>query len=280
MNDIVITGATGSTGGATAAALSALGVEFRALTRRPDIDLPAGGTAVRADLEDPGSVRTALDGARAVYLVTPSSERAEALQKRFIDLAAEAGVEHLVLLSQFAATTNSPVRFLRYHAEVEEHLAASGIAASVLRPNLFMQGLLVFGDQLRQGVLPAPVGDARVSAVDVRDIGAVAAAALTGPARGVLDLTGPEALTHAEMARRLGDAIGCPVRFIDVPPADFAAALDGLLPAWQVEGLVEDYAHYAAGEAAEVSGEVREVLGRDPIDFHRFAADHAAALHG
>lgn len=278
MNDIVISGATGSTGGATATALSRLGVPFRALTRRAEIALPAGGTAVHADLEDASSVRAALTGAHAVYLVTPSTERAEFLQKRFIDLAAEVGVQHVVLLSQLASAPDSPVRFLRYHAHVEDHLAATGIASTVLRPNLFMQGLLMFREQLLQGILPAPIGDARVSVVDVRDIGAVAAAALAGDARGTLDITGPEELTHAEMAHQLGAVIGRPVRFVDTSPEDFASAIGGFLPPWQVEGLLEDYAHYSAGEASEVSPDVRAVLGTDPIDFGRFAADHSETL--
>lgn len=280
MSDIVITGATGATGGATAAALSEIGVPFRALTRRPEVALPAGGAAVRADLEDADSVRTALAGAGSVYLVTPSSARAEALQRQFIDVAAEAGVQHVVLLSQLAAASDSTARFLRYHAHVEEHLAATGIASTVLRPNLFMQGLLLFREQLLQGVLPAPIGGAQVSVVDVRDIGAVAAAALADGPLGTLDLTGPQALTHAEMAHRLGDVIGRPVRFVSTPPREFAAAVGGFLPPWQVDGLLEDYAHYGAGEAAAISTGIRAVLGREPIGFTRFAADHAGTLQG
>ncbi len=65
-----------------------------------------------------------------------------------------------------------------------------------------------------------------------------------------------------------------------MPPEAFAGALKDLLPSWQVEGLVEDYAHYARGEAAEVLPTVREVTGREPIDAARFARDHAGAFGG
>ncbi|GAB3398850.1 SDR family oxidoreductase [Schumannella luteola] len=276
MTDILLTGASGSTGGAIATALSETGASYRAISRREHLELPAGGIHVRADLDDTAALASAFDGIRAAFLVTPSTEGAESQQRRFIDAASTAGVEHIVLLSQFAAATDSPVRFLRYHAAVEEHLASSGIAASVLRPNLFMQGLLLFGDQLRSGVLAAPIGDAAVSAVDVRDIGAVGAAALTGEPLGTIDLTGPTALTHAAMADALSAATRTRIRFEDVPPTEFADALRGAIPDWQVDGLVEDYAHYAAGEAARVSTDIRTVLGRDPIDFDRFAADVAA----
>lgn len=93
------------------------------MSRRP----PSAEFGVQADLDDSRSVRTALKGVRAAYLVTPSTERAEAQQKRFIDLAIEAGVGHLVLLSQLGSAIDSPVRFLRYHAAVELHALASGV---------------------------------------------------------------------------------------------------------------------------------------------------------
>ena len=83
--------------------------------------LTAGVQPVVADFDDPASIAAALHGARRAYLVTPSSERAEAQQRRFADLAVQAGVGHLVVLSQLGAKEESPVRFLRYHAAVERH---------------------------------------------------------------------------------------------------------------------------------------------------------------
>lgn len=281
MTEILITGATGSTGGATAQALAAQGVPFRAMSRRADARPPAGGDVVQADVDDPDTLARALEGVRSAYLVTPSTERAETQQKSFIDAAVTAGVEHVVLLSQFSATHDSPVRFLRYHAAVEDHLTASGLAATILRPNLFMQGLLLFSQQLGAGTLPAPIGDAAVSAVDVRDIGEVAAAALSGEPRGVLTLTGPAALTHTQMAAELSRATGTTVGFVDIDPQDFADALRAAVPDWQVDGLVEDYAHYRAGEASEISSDIATVLGRGPRSFAEFAAEVAApALAG
>ena len=63
-----------------------------------------------------------------------------------------------------------------------------------------------------------------------------------------------------------------------MPREAFAGALQDQLPPWQVEGLVEDYAHSARGEADEVVPSVRELTGREPIDIARFARDHAAAF--
>lgn len=278
--DILVAGATGTTGRHTTTALAARGIRYRALTRRPDRITDPAAVAVRADLDDDDALRAALDGVRAAYLVTPSSEHAEAQQLRFIDLAAAAGVGHLVLLSQFAARPDSPVRFLRYHAVVEAHLAASGIGATVLRPNLFMQGILAFADLIRtQGMFAAPIGAAAVSLIDARDIGEVAAAALTADRPlGVLTLTGPSAITHAQIADALGRRTGQDVRFVDTDPQQFTAMLSGVLPGWQVDGLVEDYAHYASGEASAVTSTVPDILGRPARDIEAFARDYASSF--
>ena len=278
---VLVTGATGNTGSALLGLLAERGVATRAMVRREgDADrlhsTPA--SVAVADFDDSAALAAALDGVTRAYLVTPSSAAAEGHQIRFAELAADAGVSHLVKLSQLGAAEDSPVRFLRYHAAVERRIRALGLAYTFLRPNLYFQGLLNFrGPISSEGRFFAPIGDARVSAVDVRDIAAVAAAALTEPGHvgQSYTITGPAAVTHAEIADAIGRAIGRPVEFVDVPPDVFASALSGLMPEWQIDGLVEDYAHYARGEAADVHPTVRDVGGREPRDLAEFAQDYA-----
>src|SRR5262249_23663630 len=132
-----------------------------------------------------------------------------------------------------------------------------------------------------EGHFVAPIGDARVSAVDVRDIAAVATRALTesGHEGRTYTITGPAAVTHTEMAAAIGEAIGRPVAFIGGSFDVFAGALKaGGVPAWQVDGIVEDYSHYARGEAETISPHVREVTGADPRDVCEFAKDYARAF--
>lgn len=284
-NPILVTGATGNTGRPLVEALARLGVPVRAMVRDPAsrTTLPDGVQVAVADFDDAASLAAALDGAGRAYLVTPSSEQAGAQQKRFADLAAAAGVRHLVVLSQLAAAEDSPVRFLRYHAAVERHVRDLGIGYTFLRPNLFFQGLLALAKPIAaEGRFFAPIGDALVSAVDVRDIADVAAAVLTqaGHEGATYTLTGPAAVTHAEMAAALGAALGREITFTDVPPEAFAESLRGVLPPWQVEGLLEDYAHYRRGEAAMVSPAVAEVTGHPATDFAQFARDYAPAFSG
>ena len=282
---VLVTGATGNTGRALVAALADRGVPVRAMVRK-EADrgqVPAGAAVAVADFDDPESIAAALHGTARAYLVTPSSEQAEAQQKRFADLAAKAGVGHLVVLSQLAADEQSPVRFLRYHAAVERHVRDLGIGYTFLRPNLFFQGLLaVAGTIAAQGRFYAPIGEARVSAVDVRDIAAVAAAALTEPGHdgATYTLTGPASITHADMAAALTGALGRDITFTDVPADAFAGSLQGILPPWQIDGLLEDYAHYRRGEAAAVSPAVAEITGRPATSIGQFATDYAQAFTG
>jgi uncharacterized protein YbjT (DUF2867 family) len=284
---ILVTGATGNTGSALLQALETRGAVVRAMVRSSEdgARLPTtSATVVVANFDDPRSLEAALEGVTRAYLVTPSSPDAETQQLRFAELAARAGVERLVKLSQFAADEASPVRFLRYHAAVERRIRELGIGFTFLRPNLYFQGLLAFQPMIAaQGHFVAPIGDARVSAVDVRDIAAVAAIALTeeGHDGKTYTITGPAAVTHTEMASALSKAIGQPVVFMDVPPDAFAVALKAAgVPPWQVDGLVEDYAHYARGEAQAISPHVGEVTGVDPRGVDRFAEDYASAFVG
>ncbi len=280
---VLVTGATGNTGAALLTRLTGRGANVRAMVRKQaDVaKLPAGVSGVVADFDNAESLSAALEGTSRAYLVTPSSERAQEQQLRFADLAVRAGVQHLVVLSQLAANEDSPVRFLRYHSVVERHIQSLGIDYTFLRPNLYFQGLLAFaGSIAADNRFYAPIGEAKVSAIDVRDIAAVAAAALTeaGHERQTYTLTGPAALTHTDIATALSAALARDIAFVDVPPPMFASSLEGILPPWQVEGLLEDYAHYARGEAAEVTSIVEQVTGTPPIDIAQFARDYAAAF--
>ncbi|GAA4545465.1 SDR family oxidoreductase [Amycolatopsis samaneae] len=276
---VLVTGATGTVGSALVPALLERGVAVRAMTRDAGRVIPGAETVV-ADLKDPESVTAALKGVDAAFLNSPSAEDAAATQIRFADLARDAGVRELVVLSQYAARADSPVRFLRWHAEVEAHVRGLGIEYTVLRPNLYLQALLAFGGTIAQGWFAAPVGDAAVSVIDTRDIAESAAAVLTGTGHHgrTYTLTGPRAVTHHQIARAIGAATGREVAFHDVSAEQFSAALKGILPPWQIGGLVEDYAHYARGEAAEVHSAVADLTGHPARDLDEFVRDYAAAF--
>ena len=278
-NTLLITGATGTVGSALVPALQATDTTVHAMSRQRR-DIP-GATTVLADLRDPASLEAAVTGVTSVFLNSPSTPDAADLQIRFAEIAQAAGVQRVVLLSQYAADLDSPVRFLRWHAEVEQHVRELDLELTVLRPNLYLQSLLAFAaSAARTGVLAAPIGDAAVSAIDTRDIADVAATVLTesGHAGATYTLTGPRAMTHTEITAALSNASGRDLTFAPVTSEQFATALEGLMPLWQLDGLLEDYAHYARGEASKVHTNVTEILGRPARGIEDFARDHAGAF--
>lgn len=282
---ILVTGATGNNGTEIIKGLVRRGEAVRAMVRKTPEQgqgLPAGVDYAVADFDDAESLRKALAGIDRAFLVTPSSEKVQEQQLRFVDLARQAGVKHIVYLSQLHAREDSPVRFLRYHATVEKAIAQSGMAFTNLRPNLYMQGLLLFKQLIAaQGKIAAPVGQAPVSVVDVRDIAAVAVVALTegGHEGESYDITGPEALTHGQMAQELATVLGKPVAFDNISGAAMREALLGFhMPEWQADGLVEDYEHYSRGEAATLSTAVEDITGQKPRNFYTFAQEFKQAF--
>jgi len=234
---------------------------------------------VKGDFDDLDSMRRVCSGMERAFLLTNSTERAEQQQIAFVKVARESGIRHIVKLSQLHADANSPGRFLRYHAAVEAAIRASGLTFTFLRPNLYMQGLLNFRHSIQQkSAFFAAAGEARISAVDVRDLADVAVAALTTSKRDnkIYSLTGPEALTFAGMARQLSAALDRTITFVDVPPEAMRGALADLgSPAWQVDGLLEEFAMYRRGEATEVQPGMQQALDRSPLSFAEFARDYA-----
>lgn len=282
--NILITGATGTVGTQLAITLNSLHIPFRALVRNKQNNallqsLPYA-QIVTGDMANVYSLTAAFQGIEKAFLLTNSLEQSEQLQLNFVNTAHKAGVQHIVKLSQLAADENSPVRFLRYHAKVENRIKELGFTYTFLRPNLFMQGFIALKDYIKNdGKFYAAVGNAGISVVDVRDIAAVAAHALTeaGHENKIYNITGEETLTHYQLADIFSTVLGKKVTFIDVSPEQMRGALQAAgFPEWQLDGLIEDYAHYARGEAAAVSFSVKDVTGDAAISFEQFVNDHKA----
>jgi uncharacterized protein YbjT (DUF2867 family) len=279
---ILVTGATGNNGSELVRELSARGVASRAFVRNRERAQVIAHPCVEireADFDYPETITPILEGVDRLFLLIPSSENVEEQQLQFVDAAKRSGVKHIVKLSQFGASLNSPGRFQRYHAVVEDYIRESGLTYTFLRPNLFMQGLLNFRSTIaRRGIFFASAGNARVSAVDVRDIAAVAAQVLTedGHEDETYELIGPEALSHSEMASLLSSATGMTIKYVDVPLDALRQFLVDLgIPKWQAEGLVEEYAIYRCGGAAQVTDTVFEVTGTAPRSFSEFAWNYS-----
>jgi uncharacterized protein YbjT (DUF2867 family) len=284
---ILVIGATGNIGTELVKQLWAQGEYVRAFARNRaharSITLP-GLDLVEGDFNKPQSVARSLVGVDRLFLLIPSSPAVERMQRSLVDAAKRNNVRHIVKLSQLGADERAEGRFQRYHGAVESYIRRAGVPFTFLRPNLFMQSFLNFRSTISsKGEFYGLAGNGKVSLVDVRDIAAVAVRALTEPGHEgkTYDITGPESLTHAEMAEQLSKALGKQIDYVDVAPEAIKEALVSLgLPPWQADGVIEDYEHYRRGEAARVTSTVRDVTKHEPIPFFHFAQDYAGRFLG
>lgn len=278
---ILVTGATGSVGGALTAALLGRSATIRAASRDPSRVSPADGVdAVRFDLEDPGTFPGAFDSVDAVFLMArPGDDDPQLLAEPAIAAMRAVGVRHVVNLTAMGVDRleESGLR------KVERLAEASGMSWTHLRPNFFMQ--IFATPPLVHGIRSAdeirlPTADARLSFIDVVDIADVAAAALLEPGHEGMayTLTGGTALDHHEVAAGISRAAGRPVRYV---PIEEDAARERLrsagFPEPRVERLIGFYRLVRAGACAPVSDDVEAVLRRPPRTFADFATRSASA---
>ncbi|MDH3496745.1 MAG: SDR family oxidoreductase [Gemmatimonadota bacterium] len=287
MSGILVTGANGKTGSEAVRRLRAAGARVRAMVRsaaKGEALRATGAEVVVADLTTPATIGPALEGMDHVLLVTSPSPDQVAVQHNLIEAAMRGPRRHVVKVSAVGTGPRSPFALGRWHAEIEAELVASGMGWTFLRPQSYMQNLLMAAPTIQtEGKLYAPMRDGRTPLVDVRDVAAVAAACVLEPGHEGMtyDVTGGEAVSYAEVAAHIGRAIGKPVTYVDVPPAAARAGmLQAGLPDWLADDLLVLYGIAAAGKSRGPTTVVRDVGGKDPVTIAEFARDHAAAFRG
>lgn len=266
---ILVTGATGKLGRRVVSRLLQKEAKVRVLTRRREDALKLWGDRVdisEGNFSDPASLKEASRGIGTVFLLSPIGETLAADQNAVIDAALSAGASRIVKISGSDWTIENAVHSISgaAHAEVERHLAASGIAYTVLRPNAWMQvALEPVVAALRKGEdVPSRFGDAAVSFIDADDIADVAVHALTtsAPVSGTLVLTGGEALSALEIARIAARIQHRPVGISD----NTAPALPPHIGAFEQKAIGEFGQLIRKGLAASVNNTVQQITGRLP----------------
>ena len=269
---VLVVGGSGLVGGEVARLLSAEGYQVRTTTgkkaTKPD--------TVQVDLMTGEGLREAFAGVDRAFILSPGgyADQYKTLSP-LIRAAKQQGLKKVVLMTALGANAVETSPFRR--AEIE--LETSGLAYNIVRPNWFMQNFSTFWVHgiKQQGKILLPAGRAQTSFIDTRDIAAVVARLLTTDelANRAIDLTGPEALTHDEVAREITAATGRQVTYEEIEPA---VLRQGLLGA----GLAEDYTDFLLtilgflkeGYNAGVTSAVRDVLGREPRSFRMYAQKH------
>ncbi len=287
---VLITGATGDTGRAAVKELIALGLDVRAMVHGIDERSSAlerqGAQVVVGDLLDIDTIVAAMKGVDAAYLVWPVQPGLIHATVNFVQAAKEAGVTHVVNLSQRSADRHSQSHSCRDHFIAEQVLGWSGLAVTHLRPTYFLEWLL-YPWQLplfvEKGILRLPVGKGRHAPPAAADQGRVIAAILNDPdghAGQTYPLFGPVEMDHEQMAAELTEALGRKIVFEDVSIADYCTTLQGMgVPPYIVQHFGGAMAAYQQGVMSGMNDNVERLTGRRPMSVGEFARAHADVLN-
>jgi uncharacterized protein YbjT (DUF2867 family) len=285
---ILVTGASGVNGTELVRKLSARGVPVRALVRNParagSLSALPNVEVVVGDLSRPETLAAPLRGVERAMLISSSEPAMLEVQSTFIGAAKLAGVSHVVKLSGIMPELDSPFRFARMHGEIERRLEASGIGFTHLRAGEFMTAYFrQVPSIVAAGAFFLPMEDARIASIDVGDIAEVAAVVLTsaGHEGKTYRLTGPEALSMAEVATKLSAATGKEIRYVNVRPDEHQAAnLTRGMPTYLADALVELFTERRKGKEGQVYLDTQMILGRPATSFDAFAVRNAAVFRG
>ena len=286
---ILVTGATGTVGRHVVEQLVKRGADVRALVRDPaKASFLAGVSAVKGDMLDVDSLRSAFSGVSTLFLLNAvvPDEFTQALIA--LNLAREAGVERIVYLSVIHSDRYVNVPHFAGKFGVERMIEQMGFNATILRPAYFMNNELTIKDVVTgYGVYPMPIGSKGLAMIDARDIGEIAAIELIRRERAAtplpldrINLVGPDTLTGADAAAIWSRVLGRSIAYGGDDTAGFEKNLRQFMPSWMAfdmrlmsERFLTDGMIPEAGDVARLTA----LLGRPLRSYRDFVAEITAA---
>jgi len=278
---ILVTGATSAVGTAVLKELLARKIPVRAFVHQPAAAerLEAqGAEALVGDMTERASAQKALQGIERVYLIAPTTEQLFAIEHLWAEEARKAGIYSIVKQSEIGADPVSFSPLLQQHGRAEAAIRTSGVPYTILRTLYFMQN---FGPMYAQsirtsGVICAPLGDARISYVDARDVGAVAAQLLTeeGHQDQQYEVTGPEVLSCGELAEIFSAVLHVPVRYTDISDEEARQAFLKRYSAWTAHAVLTLLQYYRQGGGARVTRVIEDITAHKPRTVVTYLTEH------
>jgi uncharacterized protein YbjT (DUF2867 family) len=279
----LITGATGNVGSLVVERLIARGHRPRIFVRNAAKARARYGDRVdvfTGDLADANTLTPALAGADTLFLVNSGPELA-ALDALAAKAAKGADVKHLVKLSSYDAREQNIGTGI-WHAAAEAAIRATGIPFTFVQPSGFMVNALWWARSIKaEGVVRSATGDGKIPFIHSDDMADVAIQALTTPEYigQSLPITGPEALSYADMTAKIGAAIGRTLRFEPISEEEESRKMVSRgEPAEIVTAHLSIYRAIREGRLARVTDTVERILARKPITFDHWARENAAAF--
>ncbi|WP_174613810.1 SDR family oxidoreductase [Virgibacillus ihumii] len=278
---ILVTGATGKIGRLVVQHLLNKGVPVRVFVRNErafdDVENPSLELAI-GTFEDTKSIEKAVEGVDRIFLVARDNPEQVSQHDNVIKVAEQCGVNHIVKLSAFGASRNSPIALMRWHAETEKQLRNSKLNWTFLRPHLYMQNLLRFGTQVATGsTFSAPMGSHNFALVDIRDIAEVAAKVLVDSdhVSKVYTLTGPSAITFKEIAEHLSDIFNQSINYNQLSPEEFyQMLLSNETPSWRAYDLAYIAEAYPGDRKSLITNDTNILLNRPARSIRTFLSDY------
>lgn len=281
---IVIVGATGTTGRHIVNALKAKGTAFTALVRKPEDAKRLEKDGVRValgDMDKPKSLDAAFKGASRIYVVAPPSPDLPRLEGNVFASAKRARVELVVKHSGLGASPHAACSFSRWNGWSEIALEELGMPATILRPHSFMQNLLGMAGMAAKGAIHAYGAQVKLGWIDARDVADAAATVLTedGHEGRVYELTGPEALSYADVAALLSAQLKRTILCNDVSERmAFQAMVGAGAPPVIADGVLGLMNQFRGGAGGVVTGTFGRLTGAQPRRMDDFLAEHRAAF--
>jgi len=278
----LITGAMGDVGSRVVERLLQCGDRPRVFVREEKKARSRFGDRVDVfvgDLSEPASLRAALEGVEALFLVN-TGPQIPVQDEGAAKVSKAAGVKHLVKLSSMDVEQGLAIG--AWHERGEAAIRAAGIPFTFVQPTGFMSNLLAWAPSIKaEGVIRSSTGDGRRAFIHSDDIAAVATKVLTTREHDgeSLPITGPEALSYAEVTEKLGAAIGRRLTFqpISDEEARQRYAASGASPL-ETEAHVSLWRAIREGRLANITGNIERILGRKPIAMDQWAMENAAAF--
>ncbi|MFD3662571.1 NAD(P)H-binding protein [Streptomyces sp. NPDC058659] len=275
---ILVTGATGNIGSALLKELAACGAgPLRGLSRTAaQAAFPEGVEAVEGDFAEPASLKRALDGVRALFLVSRVGSDADILEA-----ARQAGVEHVVLVSSITVQTHPHLGPAAENAAVERLLHDSGMAWTILRPTQFASNARMWAESVqRHETVRAPYADTALPTIHPADIAAVARVALTEPGhRGrTYALTGPEPVSARQQVEAIATALGRAVPFTEISRQEAHAHMASIFGAEAADAVLDVTGGDVNDELLMVRDTVSQITGKPARPFRQWAAENATAF--
>ena len=279
---ILLTGATGKTGSATAKALNEKGVTFRALIRneekRGDIE-SLGGEVVIGSIENKEAVDQSMVDVETALILLPNSENQLSLEKQLVDSAKQAGAKRVVKMSSIEATPDATSPIPKLHLESEAYIKQSGLSWTMIKPNFYMQNLLASAGTIKdQGKIFLPMGEGKTGMIDTTDVGKVLAKVLSEDGHESMnhEITGPEILSFNEVAEIFSKGLDKQVDYVDVPLAAYKETLGQFLTnQWHLDAVIDLFKGIADGGIEEKTDTYSELMGESPKSLSEFISENS-----